>query len=60
MAKLSFNDVLEAKLVERVGIIDINTLLSKINLLIGQPVSEPKEKNWLEIVPLQETETNDV
>lgn len=59
VSKLSFNNVLEAELVERISVIEINILLAEINLLISQSISKPKEQNRLELVPLQETETDD-
>lgn len=60
VTKLSLNDVLEPELVKGICLIEVNLLLSFIDLSISQSESEPKEKDRLKLVPLSQTEVYDV
>lgn len=60
VTKLSLNDVLEPELVKRICLIEVNLLLSFIDLSISQSESESKEKDRLKLVPLSQTEVYDV
>jgi hypothetical protein len=60
MAELCLNHILESKFVKRISVPNYNLLLAEVNMFIFDGIPEPEEKDGFELVPLPQTQIDEI